>query len=48
MMRLRAVQINKDWDSFWKQRRMSERRRLYSFANTNSPEIRDQELSRAA
>lgn len=48
MMRLRAVQINKDWDSFWKQRRMSERRRLYGIEDTNSPEIRDQELSRAA
>lgn len=48
VMRLRAVHINKDWDPFWTQRRKAERRRLYGIADTDSPEIRDQELSRAA
>jgi hypothetical protein len=48
VMRLRAVHINKDWDAFWKRRRASERRRLYGLKDTDSPEIRDQELSRAA
>ena len=48
VMRLRAVHINKDWDAFWNHRRQSERRRLYGIADTSSPEIRDQELSRAA
>jgi hypothetical protein len=48
VMRLRAVQINKDWDAFWKHRRLSERHRLYGTEDTNSMEIRDQELSRAA
>ena len=48
IMRLRAVHINKDWDAFWKHRRTSERHRLYGINDTNSPEIRDQELSRAA
>jgi hypothetical protein len=48
VMRLRAVQINKDWDCFWKHRRESERHRLYGIKSTNSPEIRDQELYRAA
>ncbi|MGB6066820.1 MAG: hypothetical protein WBG50_18600 [Desulfomonilaceae bacterium] len=48
MMRLRGVHINKDWDAFWKHRRASERHRLYGVKNTNSPEIGDQELSRAA
>jgi hypothetical protein len=48
VMRLRAVHINKDWDAFWKHRRQSERRRLYGTEDSNSPEIRDQELPRAA
>lgn len=48
VMRLRAVHINKDWESFWKHTRQSERRRLYGTEDTNSPDIRDQELSRAA
>lgn len=48
VIRLRAVQINKDWDAFWKYRRMSERRRLYGVAHSMGSEIRDQELSRAA
>jgi len=48
VMRLRAVHINKDWESFWKHRRKSERRRLYGIEDTNSPEIRDHELPRAA
>jgi hypothetical protein len=48
VMRLRAVHINKDWDAFWKHRRMSERRRLYGIKDTNSAEIRDQELQKAA
>ena len=48
MMRLRAVHINKDWDTFWKQRRWCEGLRLYGASDTDSPEIRDQELSRAA
>lgn len=48
IMRLRAVHINKDWESFWKHRRQSERRRLYGIEDTTAPEIRDQELPRAA
>lgn len=48
VMRLRAVHINKDWESFWKQRRQSERRRLYGIEESSSQEIRDQELPRAA
>ena len=48
VMRLRAVHINKDWDAFWTQRRKAERQRLYRIADIDSPELRDQELSRAA
>jgi len=48
MMRLRAVHINKDWDTFWKYRRQSERRRLYGIEDSGFPEIRDHELRRAA
>ena len=48
IMRLRAVHINKDWEAFWKHRRRSERLRLYGTEGSNSWEIRDQELSRAA
>ena len=48
IMRLRAVHINHDWESFWKHRRQSERRRLYGIEDRRSPEIRDQELMRAA
>ncbi len=48
MIRLRAVHINKDWDSFWNHRRRAERRRLYAIEDTTAPEIRDQELPRAA
>ena len=48
MMRLRAVHINKDWDAFWKRRRTAERQRLYGIDDSSSPEIRDQELPRAA
>ena len=44
VMRLRAVHINKDWESFWKQRRQSERRRLYAIEESSSQEIRDHEL----
>lgn len=48
MMRLRAVHINKDWDLFWKRRRRAERQRLYGIEDSSSPEIREQELPRAA
>jgi len=48
VMRLRAVHINKDWDAFWKHRRQSERKRLYGTDESHFPEIRDQELPRAA
>jgi hypothetical protein len=48
IMRLRAVHINKDWDAFWTRRRKSERSRLYGIEDLSSPEIRDQELPRAA
>jgi hypothetical protein len=48
VMRLGAVHINKDWDSFWTHRRRAERLRLYGIEDTNSPDIRDQELPRAA
>jgi hypothetical protein len=48
IMRLRAVHINHDWESFWKHRRQHERRRLYGIDRRKSPEIRDQELMRAA
>jgi len=48
VMRLRAVHINNNWDLFWKHRRTSERRRLYGIEATTAPEIRDQELPRAA
>jgi hypothetical protein len=48
VMRLRAVHINKDWDALWKYRHTSERRRLYGVDRTNSSEIREKELSRAA
>jgi hypothetical protein len=47
MMRLRAVHINKDWDTFWKRRRTAERQRLYGIEDSSPPEIRDQELPRA-
>jgi hypothetical protein len=48
VMRLRAVHINKDWDTFWNYRRQSERRRLYGSEYSDSSEIREQELPRAA
>jgi hypothetical protein len=48
MIRLRAVHINKDWDSFWKHRPRAQRQGLYGTENTNSPDIRDQEPPRAA
>jgi hypothetical protein len=48
VMRLRAAHLTKDWDSFWKYRRKCEPRRLYGFVDTDSPEIRDHELRRAA
>lgn len=48
VMRLRAVHINKDWDAFWKQRRKAEKERLYGITDADLPEIRDQELLRAA
>ncbi len=48
IMRLRAIHINHDWESFWKHRRQHERRRLYGIDGRMSPEIRDQELMRAA
>jgi hypothetical protein len=48
VMRLRAVHINKDWDSFWTYRRRSERRRLYGIEDSSCSEIRDHELRRAA
>lgn len=48
VMRLRAVHINKDWDTFWTYRRQAERRRLYGIEDSTCSEIRDQELARAA
>ena len=48
VMRLRAVHINKDWDSFWIYRRQSEQTRLYDRVNSSTSQIRDQELLRAA
>ncbi|MCA1961951.1 MAG: hypothetical protein LDL33_14295 [Desulfomonile sp.] len=48
VMRLRAVNINKDWDEFRTYRRRQERLRLYDIVGSASTEIRDQELSRAA
>lgn len=48
VMHLRAVHINKDWDLFWNYGRKAERGRLYGPKNTNAPDIRDQELPRAA
>lgn len=48
VMRLRAVNINKNWDEFWTYRRRQERLRLYGIGDSGSTEIRDQELSRAA
>jgi hypothetical protein len=48
IMRLRAVHINRDWDSFWKHRRKSERVRLYGWEHAESTEIREDELLRAA
>lgn len=48
MMRLRAVHINRDWDSFWKHRRKSERVRLYGREHAGSTEIREDQLLRAA
>ena len=48
VIRLRAVHINKNWDSFWKCRRKSERTRLYGIEDTDSHEIRNQELQCAA
>jgi hypothetical protein len=48
VMRLSAVHINKHWDAFWKHRRTSERHRLYGVEHTNSSDLREQELSRAA
>lgn len=48
MLRLRAVHINKDWDTFWTHRRQSERQRLYGIEESSCSEIRDQELPRAA
>jgi hypothetical protein len=46
--RLRAVHINKDWDAFWTYRRQSERRRLYGIDDSDSSDIREQEIPRAA
>lgn len=48
VIRLRAVHINNDWDTFWKHRREYQRRRLYAIEDSASLEIRDQELPRAA
>jgi len=48
VMRLRAVNINKDWEYFWNHRRRSERKRLYGTEDSRWQEIRDQELLRAA
>jgi hypothetical protein len=48
VIRLRAVNINKNWDDFWTYRRRRERQRLYGIVDSRSTEIRDQELSRAA
>jgi hypothetical protein len=44
--RVRAVHLDKDWDSFWKYKRKCERRRFYGFEDIDSPEIRDHELQR--
>jgi hypothetical protein len=48
VMRLRAVLINNDWDTFWKHRRRAEKKRLYNSEDPASTEIRDQELRQAA
>jgi hypothetical protein len=48
VIRLRAVHINNDWDSFWKHRRKSESKRLYPSEDAISREIRNQELRCAA
>ena len=48
VIRLRAVHINNDWDCFWKHRRKSEKKRLYGIEDTDSQEIRNQELRCAA
>jgi len=40
--------INNDWDSFWKHRRKSEKKRLYGIDDTDPQEIRSQELRCAA
>jgi hypothetical protein len=48
VMRHRAVQINGDWEEFWKLRRRSERLRLYGRESTNQGERCAQELYRAA
>jgi hypothetical protein len=48
VIRLRAVHINKDWEAFWIYRRKSERRKLYGIQDSNSSDIRDHELVRAA
>jgi hypothetical protein len=48
IMRLRAVQINNDWDAFWKHRRKSESIRLYGHNLEGPREIRNQELRYAA
>jgi hypothetical protein len=48
VMRLRAVHLNNDWDSFWNYRRTSERKRLYATQHAESRDIREEELRCAA
>ncbi len=48
IMRLRAVHINKNWDTFWQYRCKSERRRIYGIQDSSGSDIRDHELQRAA
>jgi hypothetical protein len=48
VMRLRAVHINKDWETFWNYRRKAERKRLYAIQQGDSREIREEELRCAA
>jgi len=48
MIRLRAVDINQDWEDFWKYRRKSEKTRLYRESPANGDDLYAAELKRGA
>lgn len=48
MIRLRAAELNQDWQDFWTYRRKSERKRLYREYAGPTDELYDAEVKRAA